>query len=308
MSAPGPWSPDRALDAAGAARAIREALPDLPVGDVRLLGRGWDFDAYEVDAQWVFRFPLRVQEQARLHKELALLAWLRHAIDIPMPRYAWSALEAPSFPYVFSGYPKLAGREATTVAPDSVNLGRIGRQLGAWLRTLHDLEPPEALRATLTEAVDAVTPRQARDGKTRYIHTFAEHVGGALADRAVRFLEDDTLLVPHATPTPRILHDDLHVGHLLLAPDDPGCVVGWLDWGDACMGDPARDFAPMYGWGGDALLDAMLAAYGHDDPDFRARARFHGICLAFTDWMHYHRTGDAAGVAWNMHALDAALP
>ena len=74
------------------------------------------------------------------------------------------------------------------------------------------------------------------------------------------------------------------------------------------MGDPARDFAPLYGWGGDELLDAMLAAYGHGDPAFRARARFHGICLAFTDWMHYRRTDDPAGIAWNTRTLDAALP
>ena len=308
MTAQGPWSPDRALDADGAARAIREALPDLPVDTVRLLGRGWDFDAYEADGHWVFRFPLRAGEQARLHKELALLPWLGKAVDISMPRYAWGALEAPSFPYVFSGYPKLEGVSASRLQPDAVDLARIGRGLGTSLRALHDLEPPPELVTVLSAALDDVTPRGMRDGKARYIRAFAEETGGALAARALRFLEDDALLVPDARPSPCVLHDDLHAEHLLLSPDEPSRVVGWLDWGDACLGDPARDFAPIYPWGGDALLDAMLAAYGHGDRAFRARARFFGTCLAFVDWIHWRRVGHADGLAWTTHVLAAALP
>ena len=153
-----------------------------------------------------------------------------------------------------------------------------------------------------------MTPRTARDGKAQYVATFMQHESEPLARRAQRWLTDDTLLVPDASPTPCVLHDDLHVAHLLLAPDDSQRIVGWLDWGDAALGDPARDFSALYPWGGDALLDAMLAGYGHGDPVFRARARWYGICLCFVDWMHWHRTDDAAGRAWTNRVLDAALP
>ena len=54
-----PWAADRPFDAEGAKRAIQSALPELGSVDARLLGSGWDFDAFEVNQQWVFRFPAR---------------------------------------------------------------------------------------------------------------------------------------------------------------------------------------------------------------------------------------------------------
>ena len=307
MTGPGPWSADRSLDTAQVARALAEALPDLDLGAVRPLGSGWDFDAYEA-AGYVFRFPRRATEQARLAKELALLPWLAQQVELPHPRYAWGALHAAAFPYTFAGYAKLEGVHASALDPRTVDLPRLGRALGAQMQTLHAAQPPEPLRATLTEAYEAVTARAARDGKARYIAAFCAHVQPALAQRAARFQDDDTLLVPDVDETPVLLHDDLHVEHLLLDPDDAARVVGWLDWGDACLGDPAREFAALFPWGGDVLLDAMLTGYGRRDADFRARARFHGICLAFVDWHHWQRVGNPAGLAWTTRVLDEVLP
>ncbi len=118
MNAPQPWTADRTLDAAIAARAIGEAVPAMEGAGVKRLGSGWDFDAYEADAQWVFRFPRREAEQVRVYKDLLLLPWLVDRVDLPAPRHGWGVLRAPSFPYSWGGEVMLRAMLAGYAADD----------------------------------------------------------------------------------------------------------------------------------------------------------------------------------------------
>lgn len=308
MSEPGPWTADHVFGVEDAARAIRAARPELEVDSVRLLGSGWDFDAYEAEGRWVFRFPRRAGEVERLAKERALLGWLGEALPIPVPRYAGGLLEAPACPYAFAAYPKLEGRNASTVSPDAVDRTAVGHALGAAFRALHDLQPPMALRADLIACADGSGPADRRTRIRPHGARLVAEVGGDLGARAKRFLEDDGLLPPPHDEAPCVIHDDLHAEHLLLDPGDLRRITGLLDWGDACIADPARDFAPIYPWGGDELLDAMLTGYGRAaDEAFRARCRYLGTLVCFTDWRHWRRVGHDAGVAWTLEVLDDAL-
>ena len=87
-----PWTADRELDAEGAAGAIHEAVPALAGCAVERLGSGWDFDTFQADGTWAFRFPRREGVQAWLLKDLLVLPWVVDRVDLPVPRYAWGAL------------------------------------------------------------------------------------------------------------------------------------------------------------------------------------------------------------------------
>ncbi len=52
-----------------------------------------------------------------------------------------------------------------------------------------------------------------------------------------------------------------------------------IDWGDVEPGDPAADFAALLAWGGRALVDPALDAYGADAA-LRARVPHHAIAYA----------------------------
>ncbi len=303
MSEAEPWTADRELDAHSAARAIGEALPELAGEPTVLLGEGWDFDAYEVAGRWVFRFPRRAAEQARLRRDLILLPWLHGRLHAPVPNYAWGELRAEAFPYIFSGYAKLEGVNASARHPDRVDLARLGAGLGAQLRQLHALEPPAAVREALSQPTTPLAANVQR--LRRYLAPFVAEVEPALAARATRFFDDGDLVPPAARRPASIVHDDLHAEHLLLAGDD---VAGLLDWSDAAFGDPASDFAAIYPWGGEPLLQAMLAAYGDPGPAFETRARFKGLLSSFIDFSHWVRVGRREAAAWTRCVLAAQLP
>jgi 2-haloacid dehalogenase len=75
---------------------------------------------------------------------------------------------------------------------------------------------------------------------------------------------------PHRSGTLVFCHNDLGIEHILIAPAT-GTITGVIDWGDAALADPARDFGLLYRDLGPAALATALTAY---------------------------RTGDTAGLAW----------
>ncbi len=301
-----PSTPDRELTLEQAAAAIHDAVPELAGADVRLLGEGWDFDAYEAGG-YVFRFPRREKEQARLRAELVVLPWIAHAAPLPVPRYAWGELRSDAFPYVFSGYPKLEGVNASKVEPDSVDFEALGRSLGAFFRALHAVDVPYRTVQLADLDKPGMGPAERRDNmRDRFLARFRARVP-AMAARAEQFFADPALLPPDYEGPGCLLHDDLHAEHLLLTEDRAG-IAGVIDWSDLWRGDPARDPGYIYSWGGQAMLAGILEGYAPDDPDFEARARFHGTCVAFLDWDCYVRDGITICEQATLHTLDAALP
>jgi aminoglycoside phosphotransferase (APT) family kinase protein len=98
--------------------------------------------------------------------------------------------------------------------------------------------------------------------------------GGAAACR--RHL--DAAPPPAYDGPPRTIHNDIFPEHVLV--DETG-LAGILDWGDACFGDPAADFACAGFLGGEALLDATLARYRGDVDAERARYGARGMAVGF---------------------------
>lgn len=303
-----PWTADRPFDAEGARRAVEAALPELGPVEARWLGSGWDFDAFEVNQRWVFRFPRREKVQAQLRKDLVLLGWLADRLPAPLPRYAWGALTAPAFPYVFSGYEKLMGVQAIEFDLRDVKHAQLGRWLGRFLQRLHALEPPEALIREAGLEAGVTTTHGCKELLQEYLTPLAAQVDGALAMRAQRFFRDeDCVQLPYEGPLV-LVHEDCHAAHLLLDPDAPARVTGLLDWSDARFNDPAEDFARLFSWGGDRLLEPMLRAYGATEPGFGRRARYIGVWLALKEWAYFDKIGEAARATRVQVILEEALP
>jgi aminoglycoside phosphotransferase (APT) family kinase protein len=85
-------------------------------------------------------------------------------------------------------------------------------------------------------------------------------------------------------------HNDLGIEHVLVDPASLA-VTGVIDWTDAALTDPARDFGLLHRDLGPAALTAALAAYGSDE--VRARAEFYARCSVFEDLTYTLTTGDS---------------
>ena len=276
------WEPERVVDEALARALLREQFPDLALESVEPLGVGWDVTVYLVDDTWAVRFPRREVAVPTLLREIALLPALAPRLPLPVPVPQLLGRPTDDFPWTFWGAPFLRGRElAEAGLPDDAR-ERLARDIGGFLRVLHDPALAGELGADLlTDPMRRAIP-STRGPMTRdFLDLLASRgtwAAGSEVDRAV----DDIMAAadPLGPPTsePVLVQGDLHLRHLLVAPD--GTAAGVIDWGDSCLADPALDLSLAYAAFSGSVRDAFFEAYGaRPDEPRELRARVLGLCL-----------------------------
>ncbi len=254
---------DRPLSSGDVARILAARFPVLASRTVRYLGAGWDFTAWEVGGEWVFRFPKREKEQARVRLERRILPDLAPRLPLPVPVPVFDGVGGRDFPWCFSGYRKLVGVPAGSVpVPEGARAG-LAAGLGAFLRALHAF-PVDRVRDAGGSADDpALAYEEARQEAAVAFEVFGSDAHAAAA-RA--FVEGPARRIPPWPHPPVTIHDDLLPEHVLTDPTATA-VTGVLDWGDMGVGDPASDFAGLAYWLGPGILPDLLRRYGRTVDD-----------------------------------------
>ena len=78
-------------------------LPQFAGGNFMTLADGWDSVALECDG-WIFKFARNPEAEARLRREVALLAFLKPRVTMPLPQMVLHEGPVP-----FSQHLKLPG-------------------------------------------------------------------------------------------------------------------------------------------------------------------------------------------------------
>jgi len=285
-------------------RAVEARAPGIGAASLTALGAGDFCVAWVTESGWVVRVPRHTEAAASLAREALLLEALAGRLPLPIPRptfYESVAADGVSF----SVHRRVEGleldRRLWQDLPDSLRADLPAR-LGGFLRALHEVEPEVGIGAGLREVdhaslMCAWARRTAPDGRLplapdllRDLHTV---LGEWVADEAgLRY-------------APAILHADISPGHVLFDPDRHA-ITGIIDWGDAVIGDPARDLIFLYeDWGGD-FLDMALGGYSGDRSGrdrLRSRALVHYL-VDQLDWtVHAAEDGRSADVHHGAEAL-----
>ncbi len=283
------------LTAESAKNIITAAFPQFRGTKVELLGDGWDFQVFEVDAGWLFRFPKRKESATKLNMECRLLPDLADWVPLPSPRHEYCAELQKSLDRPFARYKKLPGRGGDV--SKTVDKQRIAQQLGHFLASLHAYPVDKAREAGVLERNDLVA---------HWHNKSLEQLNGIInlnVDPSIlrRYLENDVPL-PYEGAS-RLVHNDLWAEHILVDPHSGG-VSGIIDWGDAIISDPAVDFAGLYTWYGEKWLENVLAYYsGTQDTEIISRSRYLATCLA----IHNITLGQDIGRAQWINAGQKAL-
>lgn len=264
------WEPDRPLTCETASAIIRSCFPAVESRDLKHLGSGWEFDAFLTADGWVFRFPRRAEaadlfERERRVHELVLGVLPKR---IGVPRIELLGPPTLGFPYSFAGHRYIRG-----IAADALEarlLPVVAADVGVALGAIHSV--PESLaEAAGMHAVDPEEP-----GRSEWVdvgRSAALRLYGfdPIVDLALEWLRDVSFpIAPYPGP-PRVIHQDLAPEHLI-ADSKSGDLAGILDWTDAALGDPARDFVFLITWRGWGFAEEVLSAYpGVVDPSFRDR-------------------------------------
>lgn len=219
------------------ANLIRLQFPEwanLPVAPVARAG--WDNRSFRLGHDLVVRLPSSEAYASQVEREHRWLPVLAASVPLPIPTPVALGEPALGYPCRWSVYRWLHGDPAE---PGAIReQSRFAQDLAAFLRALESV-PSEG-------------------GPTGGLATF--HRGGSLAaydDQArkafavlassidVRCATEvwDRALASRWVANPVWVHGDMSVGNLLV---DDGALCGVIDFGQACIGDPACDLVPAW--------------------------------------------------------------
>ncbi len=283
------------LTAESARAIITSTCPEFHCPRVEFLGEGWDFQVFEVDVTWLFRFPKRESSVAKLNMERKLLSGIEEWVSLPVPNYESFQESHENSSRTFGVYRKLPGISGDTLK--NVDRNKVARQLGVFLERLHTYPVDKAREAGVLEVHDLVS--HWRDKSREQLKSLVDlnENGGLL----FRYLENDAPLTFDGAPS--LVHNDLWAEHILVDTRS-GVVSGIIDWADTIIGDPAIDFACLLAWYGESWLENVLTHYTLKlDAEVISRSRYLATCLA----IHNITLGRDLGHAQWVEAGYAAL-
>ena len=298
MSSP-PWESDRPLTLDAARAVVREAFPGSSEDSLEPLGSGWEFDAFLAADGWVLRFPRRADAQDLFEREAPILALARSVLpaSVAVPLVRVVEPRASGFPYRVAVHRFIDGVPADAI-PSALRPA-LAKSIGEALAAIHSVAEAKAREAGLEEL------DRAEAGRIRWFESGSAGVRALSrrdprVDEAVQWLSRVEDPLRRLDAPLRMIHHDLSPEHLLADPDT-GRLVGILDWTDAILDDPARDFMPLVTFGGWSLVNEVLAHYAPGvDARFFDRLRFMARLLPLMWLGHAHLRGEDVSrhVAW----------
>ncbi len=218
----------------------------MPARFVSLSGLGEDFQSFEVDRRWIFRFPIRPEGEEQIAREWVALPELAPRLSLPVPQYEFLWEPTRRYPHRFGGYRKIEGTPLFDMSISVAGRRRAGAELARFLSELHrfPLRRVEGLEIPVTSLRQCVQARV--DWSVRI---FESALFPYLSERRIRsvvamgeLLERD--LTVDAPPS--LLHGDLGLEHVL-ADQKTEAITGVIDWGDLMVGDPAAEVPVIAG-------------------------------------------------------------
>jgi aminoglycoside 2''-phosphotransferase len=251
--------------------AIVSAYPDLQIESACIQPGGQYSDALLVNDEIIFCFPLYTD----IAQEIAILKSLRGHLPLTIPDPIYVHLDTEN-KLAFYGYPRIPG-EVTAIEHlesnyDSATCDRLASQIGQFLKALHS-HPLEKIGIELVDHDGVI---QYTEMYQKIKHYLFSRMRPDAREKITRHFEDYLNNASQYVYTPVLRHGDFGLVHVLFDPKEVK-FTAVINFGDTDLGDPAVDFAGLYGYSDRSATFArrMFAAY----PELEA----------MTQRMHFHR-------------------
>jgi len=267
-------------------RIIERCFPRLHIRSFTTVPQGWVHHAFEVNAEFIFRFPRGVAGKHQLAVETRLLPELASTLSLPIPQFefVWSGDDTYDKP--FAGHRKIPGTPLTAKDVKSSTAKHLAQQLGTFLSELHSFPVSQAERLRVPHS----TPSQWRHEYKNLYARVQSKVFPLLwppeLPKVTTFWETYLNKNEHFQFVPRLIHRDLGIPHVLWDPTREE-ITGVIDWGDACVGDPAVDFAGFLNdFGIDFGLKVLDSYRIERDSTFWRRVVFYARLVPFHELLY----------------------
>lgn len=230
---------------------------------------GLDFQvALATDAdgiRWILRLPRREDVLPSVDKERRTLELIAPRLCVDVPRWAICTDELIAY-RALNGVPLGTIDPAAKAYVWEIDLENIPEQfhksLAKGIVSLHQVSVEQARAAGLP----VKTSEEVRVEMQHRMESVKEEfkVDQTLWERWQSWLHDDETWMQETVLT----HGELHAGHILI--DKQAQVTGFIDWTEASVTDPAKDFVAYYRTFGHDALSQLISTYaeagGHTWP------------------------------------------
>jgi aminoglycoside phosphotransferase (APT) family kinase protein len=265
---------------------LRRQHPDLADLELSFFDEGWDNVMFRLGPLMIMRMPRRLLAVQLVLNEQRWLSSLAQNTTMAIPAPLRIGAPSEQFNYPWSIVPWIEGVPGDRV----VDFDQAGcaTQLGTFLRELHHDAPKDA-PFNAFRGVPLVT----RTNTFRERCAMVENVFdlSVIREKFEIAVNED----PWAQPL-RWIHGDLHPGNAIFHDRQ---MVGVIDFGDMCAGDPATDLAGAWMLLEPEALERCFDAYGGVDDALRVRARgwaaIFGVMflsIGVGGHSHYQRVGE----------------
>ncbi|MGC2176218.1 MAG: phosphotransferase [Acidimicrobiales bacterium] len=246
------------VDEALVREMLSDQFPELAGLPLRVAGEGFDNFLFRLGELHAVRLPRRARGVEPLENELRWLAVAASdvALATPLPVLAGSPCAHYTWPWMITSW--IEGVSGDEVDDDW--LCGCASALATFLRELH-VTAPDGAPVNPWRSVPLA--QRASDLESRL-----EQLGGEIdTTNAWSLFEWASVSTPRCS-APTWLHGDVHPGNLVFREQQ---LVGIVDFGDLCAGDPATDLAGALLTLPYDELASFFNAYGINDDSTLAR-------------------------------------
>jgi len=230
-------------------KLVHAQHPDLITGVIREMSPGFDNSIWRLGEKLVVRLPRRQIAVALIENEQRWLPELARRLPLMVPTPIRVGRPNEDFPWPWTIAKWIEGTPGNEVDPSV--LTSAARPLGGFFRALHH-DAPEDAPTNEFRSVALLSHEAAFQGRL-------DQIDAAIHRDEILAIWRAALNAPPWVGARQWIHGDPHPANLIFREDR---LVGVIDFGDMCAGDPATDLA------GGLLslpyesLDEFFRAYG----------------------------------------------